>query len=157
VDYAFFLFMTLFPEEQAKAQAEIDAVIGHNRLPTLDDRDQLPYVCALVDEVLRFGFVSPQVARLCRVDDLYGEYLLPKGSFVIQNAWYVNELFSKLVSLRISAGRCRAILARTKLHTNLILPGSLVTNPSKIHVRSCLVLGGAPVPVVSMRIIASLS
>lgn len=51
--------MVLFPEAQRKAQAEIDRVIGPNRLPTLADREDLPYVDALVKEVYRFNPVAP--------------------------------------------------------------------------------------------------
>jgi len=51
--------MTLFPEAQAKARAEIDAVIGSDRLPSFADRDSLPYVEALVKEVLRWNAVAP--------------------------------------------------------------------------------------------------
>ena len=51
--------MTLFPEAQKKAQAEIDAVVGTDRLPVLEDRERLPYVDALVKEVLRFNPVAP--------------------------------------------------------------------------------------------------
>lgn len=35
--------MTLHPEVQRKAQAEIDAVIGNDRLPNFEDREDLPY------------------------------------------------------------------------------------------------------------------
>ena len=48
----FFLCMTLFPEAQTMAQEEIEAVVGHDRLPTLADRPHLPYVEALFKEVL---------------------------------------------------------------------------------------------------------
>ncbi|KAG6811137.1 hypothetical protein H0H92_008833 [Tricholoma furcatifolium] len=58
-EYAFFLAMVLFPEVQKKAQAEIDAVIGTDRLPTMADRPHLPYVNALVTEVLRWNSVAP--------------------------------------------------------------------------------------------------
>lgn len=54
-----FLCMTLFPEAQTKAQAEIDSVIGRSRLPTLADRTSLPYVEALVSEVIRWAPVVP--------------------------------------------------------------------------------------------------
>jgi cytochrome P450 len=91
-DYAFFLFMALFPDAQAKAQAEIDAVIGRDRLPTLADQNQLPYVHALVSEVLRFCLISPVAPRVCRTDDVYQGYLLPKGSIVIPNIWCVSNL-----------------------------------------------------------------
>lgn len=40
--------MTLFPEVQKKAQEELDRVIGPDRLPEFKDRDQLPYINALV-------------------------------------------------------------------------------------------------------------
>ncbi|KZT28782.1 cytochrome P450 [Neolentinus lepideus HHB14362 ss-1] len=55
----FFLTMMLYPEAQTKAQAEIDAMIGNDRLPSLADRDQLPYVDALVKEVFRWHPVGP--------------------------------------------------------------------------------------------------
>ena len=42
------LFMILYPECKKKAQAELDAVIGKNRLPVLGDRPELPYVTAFL-------------------------------------------------------------------------------------------------------------
>lgn len=51
--------MTLFPDVQKKAQAEIDAVVGNDRLPKFADRTQLPYVDALAKEVLRWNAVTP--------------------------------------------------------------------------------------------------
>ena len=46
--------MALHPDVKAKAQAELDTVIGSERLPKLSDRDALPYVMAVVREVLRW-------------------------------------------------------------------------------------------------------
>jgi len=43
-----FLYMVLHPEAKKKAQAELDAVVGKNRLPVLGDRPELPYVTAFV-------------------------------------------------------------------------------------------------------------
>lgn len=57
--YSLFLAMTTFPDLQKKAQAEIDAVVGPDRLPSFADRDSLPYTEALVKEVLRWNVVSP--------------------------------------------------------------------------------------------------
>jgi cytochrome P450 len=57
--------MTLFPEVQKKAQAEIDAVVGNDRLPSFSDRSQLPYVDALAKEVLRWNVVAPLGQFLC--------------------------------------------------------------------------------------------
>ena len=47
------------PETQRKAQAEIDRVIGNDRLPTLADMPNLPYTRALVKEVFRWNPVIP--------------------------------------------------------------------------------------------------
>ena len=55
----FFLAMALYPEVQKKAQAEIDAVIGNNRLPDFGDREALPYINAIVKEAMRWQPVTP--------------------------------------------------------------------------------------------------
>ena len=57
--HSFFLEMTLHPEVQRKAQAEIDRVIGNDRFPTLDDQPSLPYLDALVKEVFRRNPAAP--------------------------------------------------------------------------------------------------
>ena len=51
--------MTLYPEVMKKAQAEIDAVVGNNRLPTFADREYLPYIDAITKEVFRWNSVIP--------------------------------------------------------------------------------------------------
>ncbi|KAF9463769.1 cytochrome P450 [Collybia nuda] len=87
-EYAFFLAMVLNPEVQKKAQAEIDAVIGNERLPSLADRSQLPYIMALVTEVLRWNSVAPTgVPHTAMEDGIISGYLIPKGSIIITNLW----------------------------------------------------------------------
>lgn len=39
---------------QSRAQQELDTVIGSARLPDFQDRDSLPYIGAIVKEVLRY-------------------------------------------------------------------------------------------------------
>lgn len=56
---AFFLAVTLYPSVLKKGQAEIDAVVGNDRLPTMGDRDALPYVNAICTELLRWNVVIP--------------------------------------------------------------------------------------------------
>lgn len=46
--------MTLNPEVQAKAQSEIDNVLENGRLPEFGDQELLPYVTAVMKEVLRY-------------------------------------------------------------------------------------------------------
>ena len=50
--------MTLYPELQRMGQKEIDEVIGNDRLPTMADRERLPYLNALMKEVLRLNPVG---------------------------------------------------------------------------------------------------
>ena len=57
--YSLFLALVLFPRVQRRAQAEIDAVIGRDRLPTFDDRPHLPYIEALCKELMRWQMVTP--------------------------------------------------------------------------------------------------
>lgn len=52
--------MINYPEIQRKAQAEIDRVVGTDRLPAIEDRDSLPYVMAICKETLRWHTVVPQ-------------------------------------------------------------------------------------------------
>lgn len=54
-----FLALTLFPRVQKRAQAELDDVIGRDRLPTFDDKARLPYIEALCKELLRWKMVTP--------------------------------------------------------------------------------------------------
>ena len=42
------------PHIWKRAQAEIDAVVGTDRLPEFDDRSSLPYVDAILRETLRW-------------------------------------------------------------------------------------------------------
>ena len=55
----FFLMMMVNQGAQEKAQAEIDAVVGKDRLPTVDDRPLLPYLDAIFRETLRYSPVAP--------------------------------------------------------------------------------------------------
>ncbi|PBK93538.1 cytochrome P450 [Armillaria gallica] len=83
------LAFILYPEVQARAQAEVDAVIGHGiRLPNFDDRPQLPYIDAIVSEVLRWNPAVPLgIAHRSMKEDVYRGYCIPAGTTVIGNAW----------------------------------------------------------------------
>ncbi|RXW24942.1 hypothetical protein EST38_g890 [Candolleomyces aberdarensis] len=77
-------------EVQTKAQAEIDKVIGSDRLPLVSDRQELPYVHAIVKEVGRWHSVVPLgVSHANMEDDEYDGYFIPKGTVVFQNTWAI--------------------------------------------------------------------
>ncbi|KAH8824990.1 cytochrome P450 [Flagelloscypha sp. PMI_526] len=92
---AFFMFMKTFPEIQKRAQSHIDDVLGYGRLPTFDDRGSLPYIEALMYEVLRLGAPVGTAPHLASEDDIWqhnGEtYLIPKGSFILPNMWAMSR------------------------------------------------------------------
>ncbi|CAE6462182.1 unnamed protein product [Rhizoctonia solani] len=84
----FILAMTLNPHVQAKAQAEVDRVLGQDRLPEMDDRESLPYVECVLKEVERWQPVVPLgVPHASTEDDEYRGYFIPKGATVIGNLW----------------------------------------------------------------------
>ncbi|KAG6375615.1 cytochrome P450 [Boletus reticuloceps] len=88
--HSFFLAMILFPEVQAKAQAELDAVVGSERLPSFNDRDSLPYINAICKEVLRWHTVAPLAMPHVATEDIYyNGFLIPQGSCIIGNSWAV--------------------------------------------------------------------
>ena len=51
--------MTLYPDVQRKAQAEIDQIVGNSRLPNFSDEGALPYVQAVLKEALRWHPAGP--------------------------------------------------------------------------------------------------
>ncbi|KAJ7088056.1 cytochrome P450 [Mycena belliarum] len=88
--YAFFLAMVLAPDVQHAAQAEIDSVIGGGRLPVYADREQLPYVSAVVTELFRWHSVAPLgVPHAALEDTVVNGYFLPKGTLIIANLWNI--------------------------------------------------------------------
>ncbi|CAE6488422.1 unnamed protein product [Rhizoctonia solani] len=56
---AFFLMACLNPEAVKKAQSEIDSVVGRERIPSLQDRPELPYTDAFVQEIMRMFPPAP--------------------------------------------------------------------------------------------------
>ncbi|KAL4953791.1 cytochrome P450 [Aspergillus filifer] len=84
----FYLAMTLYPDVQKTAQAEIDTIIGRLRLPTTDDREKLPYINALVKEALRWHPVIPMgIPHRAMADDICSGYRIPKDSVILANLW----------------------------------------------------------------------
>lgn len=55
----FYLAMALYPAVFKRAQEEIDRVIGDDRLPSFIDHESLPYISAVLKEVLRWEVILP--------------------------------------------------------------------------------------------------
>jgi cytochrome P450 len=83
----FFLAMSQHPDIQAKAQSVLDeALSSQGRLPDFTDYKKLPYIEALVREVLRWRPVAlVPVPHAVTQDDVYNSYHIPAGATVISN------------------------------------------------------------------------
>ncbi|KAJ5648513.1 hypothetical protein N7490_004885 [Penicillium lividum] len=88
----FFLAMILFPDIQRKAQEEIDRVFGEPTLPTVADRERLPYIDAVVKETLRWHVVAPLgVPHRTDEDDIIDGFMIPKNALLLPNIWSFNH------------------------------------------------------------------
>ncbi|KAF5318740.1 hypothetical protein D9619_011049 [Psilocybe cf. subviscida] len=107
---SFVLLMALHPDVQRKAQEEINAVCNHglessnnedwdvdaqdaydeSRMPHLANLEKLPYLLAIMKEVLRYAPVANLALPHCLAeDDTYMGFDLPKGASVVPNIWAV--------------------------------------------------------------------
>lgn len=86
----FILAMVLNPDVQKRAQSEINRVVTNDRLPDFGDRSNLPYITALMKEVLRWHSPAPQgIPHKLSRDDQYRGYHLPTGTLVMLNVWHI--------------------------------------------------------------------
>ena len=80
--------MALNPHVVKRAQEELDRVVGNERLPELSDRENLPYISALLKELLRWACPTPfGVPKRIMEDDVYKGYRIPAGANIIENIW----------------------------------------------------------------------
>ncbi|KAH7317530.1 putative CyP450 monooxygenase [Rhizoctonia solani] len=78
----FILAMVLNQDVFAKAQAEVDTIIGRDRLPEMNDRESLPYIeCPVVPLGIPHAVIE---------DDEYRGWSIPKGSTVMGNIWAIS-------------------------------------------------------------------
>ncbi|KAH6917291.1 cytochrome P450 [Coprinopsis sp. MPI-PUGE-AT-0042] len=83
--HSFFLAAAVFPEVQQMAQAELDRVLC-GRLPTIQDRPDLPLIESICYEVLRWNPVIPlSLSHYVSEDNEYRGYHIPKGTTVYPN------------------------------------------------------------------------
>ena len=111
-----------FPDITKRIQAEIDSVVGRDRLPTFHDEPSLPFLGAFIKEVtrrvsllIRYLFPVLALTFICERwrpvaplavphattrSDVYEGYDIPKGAAVWGNIEYVVFLsvFSHLLS-----------------------------------------------------------
>ncbi|KAK7445157.1 hypothetical protein VKT23_009588 [Stygiomarasmius scandens] len=80
--------MVLHPQVLRKAQEEMDRVVGVDKLPTLEDRKNLPFFECVLKEVLRWNPPVPLgLPHRLMQDDVYCGYYIPKGTTVLANIY----------------------------------------------------------------------
>ncbi|KAG1849810.1 cytochrome P450 [Suillus tomentosus] len=87
----FALAMVSYPDIQQRAQAEIDSVVGRDRLPAFEDRGSLPYIESILRETLRWQPIGPIMPHATSSDDIYDGYFIPKGAAVLLNMWGISQ------------------------------------------------------------------
>ncbi|EPS97696.1 hypothetical protein FOMPIDRAFT_1061765 [Fomitopsis schrenkii] len=89
---SFMLAMVLHPEVSQKARAELDRVIGTDRLPDFTDRPSLPYLECVIREVFRWSSPVPLgLPHRTMVQDQYRGFDIPADAMIIANIWAMNN------------------------------------------------------------------
>ncbi|KAJ7628961.1 cytochrome P450 [Roridomyces roridus] len=94
--HSFVLASILYPDWISRARAQLDAIVGPDRLPTFKDRTSLPWVEAVVRETLRWRpavrFALPHQSTADEMVEYKGkEYFIRKGSIVFPVTWAIEH------------------------------------------------------------------
>ena len=74
-----------------RVHQEMDGVLVNGRAPSLEDKQRMPYVEAVLHEVLRFCNIVPLgIFRATSQDANVNGYTIPKGTMVITNLYSVH-------------------------------------------------------------------
>ncbi|XP_056652196.1 cytochrome P450 2F2-like isoform X2 [Monodelphis domestica] len=78
------LILLKYPEVTKKVQEELDRVVGRERVPRLEDKNNLPYTNAVLHEIQRLISILPMdLPRAVTEDTIFRGYFLPKGTHII--------------------------------------------------------------------------
>lgn len=75
-----------------KAQAQLDEVVGPDRLPNFIDRPKLTYVDAFLRETMRWRpIMADSIPHRSEKDDVYNGFFIPANSLIMPNSWGINR------------------------------------------------------------------
>nr|CAD7571450.1 unnamed protein product [Timema californicum] len=82
------LYLVLNPQVQEKTHEELDRVVGRSRKVSMEDRQSLPFIEAVLAEVVRINPIAPICAlhRATKDTQLEG-YSIPKDTLLIPSLW----------------------------------------------------------------------
>jgi cytochrome P450 len=81
----FFVIMANHRSVQDRLHAEIDSVVGRDRLPGLDDRKSLPYLEATITELMRYRTLLPLALHATLNDTEVNGCFIPAKAMVVVN------------------------------------------------------------------------
>ncbi|XP_076819169.1 cytochrome P450 2C28-like [Clavelina lepadiformis] len=86
------LILLHYPEFKSKIEEEIAEAIGWTNTPSVSHRENMPFTCAFLQELVRFRTLTPGGSPHCTTEpaELFG-YHIPKGTMVMANIWGVNN------------------------------------------------------------------
>uniref|UniRef100_A0A1D5QML3 Cytochrome P450 2E1 n=4 Tax=Macaca TaxID=9539 RepID=A0A1D5QML3_MACMU len=91
------LILMKYPEIEEKLHEEIDRVIGPSRIPAIKDRQEMPYMDAVVHEIQRFITLVPSnLPHEATRDTIFRGYIIPKGTVIVptlDSVLYDNQEF----------------------------------------------------------------
>ncbi|KAK5899055.1 hypothetical protein CesoFtcFv8_008573 [Champsocephalus esox] len=86
------LYMVLHPDIQDRMQAEIDEVVGTQRVLSLTDKGSLPFTEATIMEVQRMTVAVPlAIPHMASETTEFRGYTIPKGTVIVPNLWSVHR------------------------------------------------------------------
>uniref|UniRef100_UPI0037E94DF1 cytochrome P450 2J4-like n=1 Tax=Semicossyphus pulcher TaxID=241346 RepID=UPI0037E94DF1 len=78
------LYMIYYPQIQERVQAEIDTAVGSSRVPSVNDRENMPYTNAVIHEIQRMADIIPlNVVHMATKDTTLDKYTIPKGTIIM--------------------------------------------------------------------------
>lgn len=87
----FILYMILYRSVQEKIHEELDRVIGRDRLPELQDIENLPYFQATICEVIRHAASIALIMRRAVSNTKIQDFNIPEGTTIILNLWRIHS------------------------------------------------------------------
>lgn len=89
----FILAMARYPRVQEKLQAELDVIVGSARMPSIEDRPNLPYLNAAIKETYAGDPLYLSVLLDVAASQTFIEagYFIPKGTIVIPNGSFTRK------------------------------------------------------------------
>ncbi|XP_038599649.1 cytochrome P450 2E1 [Tachyglossus aculeatus] len=77
------LMLLKYPEIEERIHQEIDNVIGSHRMPSMKDRNEMPYTEAVIHEIQRFTNLIPlNIPHTTDRDTKLRDFIIPKGTTV---------------------------------------------------------------------------